>query len=114
MSGLSKKSTQLMNGIFQGDFMEESSYKVPGGKLVKIKLLRKPLQKIEVVQILGDFFLHPEEAIVDIERALVNVDLEEASIVKTIESVLTKRNAIIIGAKPADIAKAILQASELA
>ena len=94
--------------------MEESSYKVPGGKLVKVKLSIAAKNSIESVQILGDFFLHPEEAILVIERTLAGVELDEAAIARAIENVLQEYEATIIGASSTDFAKAILQAAKLA
>ena len=50
--------------------MLEANYKVPGGKLVKVKL-DVSSGKINQVRILGDFFLHPEETILTIEDSLI-------------------------------------------
>jgi hypothetical protein len=89
--------------------MLEANYKVPDGKLVKVKLLASS-GKIDDVKILGDFFLHPEDTILSIEEALVNSNLDEKSIEREIEFILKKQEATLIGATPADFAKTIMMA----
>ena len=42
--------------------IRRSVFKVAGGKLVQVKLTPKN-DKIQDIQITGDFFLHPEEMI---------------------------------------------------
>ena len=98
-----------MTGIFQGDFMKESSYKIPGGKLVKIKL-RTSSGKIAEVKILGDFFLHPEETLLKIEDSLIGSSADETAIGNLIAQTLTDSDAILIGATTADLAKTIMMA----
>jgi hypothetical protein len=89
--------------------MFESNYKVPGGKLVKVKLEVRG-NVIESVRILGDFFIHPEHTLIDIEKALCGTRLEAERIVQSIESVLRDNSAQMIGAGPPDFATAILLA----
>ena len=45
--------------------------KVPGGKLFRIELVYD--RRIEAVKITGDFFLHPEETILELESCLEGV-----------------------------------------
>jgi hypothetical protein len=92
--------------------MRESSYKIPGGKLVKVKL-RIASGKIEEVKILGDFFLHPEETILRIEEALIGSTEDETYLEETIEKKLIETEATLIGASAADIAKTILMAWDI-
>ena len=89
--------------------MRESSFKVPEGKLIKVKLWVSS-GKISEIKILGDFFLHPEETLQMLEDSLVGLTAEETSIERTIAQVLT--NATLIGATAADIAKTIMLAWE--
>ena len=89
--------------------LRKSSYKIPGGKLVKIKLGISS-GKIAEVKVLGDFFLHPEETLLKIEDSLVGSSSDETSIENTIAQTLTESNATLIGATAADIAKTIMMA----
>ncbi|MFW9965151.1 MAG: lipoate protein ligase C-terminal domain-containing protein [Candidatus Sifarchaeia archaeon] len=89
--------------------MRESSYKIPEGKLVKVKLQVSSGQ-IENVKILGDFFLHPEETIVSIEDSLLGAPVDKNIIELRISRTLTETNASLVGATAKDIAKAILMA----
>jgi 2-keto-4-pentenoate hydratase len=58
--------------------MENSAaFKVKGGKLIKVKLIKEN-DLIISVQIFGDFFIHPEESLELLEGSLRNVTLEEA------------------------------------
>jgi lipoate-protein ligase A len=89
--------------------VEKSSFKVPGGKLVRIALSREN-HKICTIKITGDFFLHPESTLDKIEEKLVGAVLHEPELRKRIESVIAENRAILIGATPADIARAIMLA----
>ena len=89
--------------------MLEANYKVPGGKLIKVKLSVSS-EKIDQVRILGDFFLHPEETILAIEESLIHSNIDENSIEKTIERILNESDATLIGATAADFSKTILMA----
>lgn len=90
--------------------MRESSYKVPDGKLIKVKLWVSS-GRISEIKILGDFFLHPEETLQELEISLVGKTSDETSIERTIAQVLT--SATLIGATAADIAKTIMMAWKL-
>jgi len=91
--------------------MLHANYKVPNGKLLKVKL-DVTSDQIKEVKILGDFFLHPEETILAIEEALVECRLEAKNIEERIQSTLNKYDATLIGATPADFSKTILMAWE--
>lgn len=91
--------------------MLHASYKVPNGKLLKVKL--EPISdKIGEVKILGDFFLHPEETILSIEDALVDCKLDSEEIEDIIQAILNEHAATLIGATPADFSKTIMIAWE--
>ena len=89
--------------------MLSSSYKIPGGKLVKVKLW-VDVEKIKRITILGDFFLHPEETIQAIENALVGTELNVTSIESIISKVMSESNASLIGATPEDLVTTIMMA----
>jgi hypothetical protein len=88
-----------------------SNYKIPDGKLVKIKLW-VDAGKVTRITILGDFFLHPEEVIVTIESSLVGTDIKASSLLETITDVLEKTGATLIGASAKDLVDAIMMAWE--
>ncbi len=84
--------------------------KVPGGKMVSVRLVYGP--KIKNVQILGDFFLHPEDALPMIEKALVGTSprAKKDEISGKIAKVLAMNNAELIGVTPDAIAETIRMA----
>jgi len=84
--------------------------KVPGGKMVSVRLVYGT--KIKSVQILGDFFLHPEETLPKIERALVGTSprAKREEISGKIARVLAMNNAELIGVTPDAIADTIMMA----
>lgn len=58
--------------------MESSAtFKVKGGKLIKVKLVKEN-DLIISVHIFGDFFIHPEESLELLEESLRNVTIEDA------------------------------------
>ena len=89
--------------------MEFTSYKIPDGKMVKVRVdVENDL--IQDITILGDFFLHPEATLVEIEQGLVGTTMQEESITNVIQSVLDTHDAVLIGASARDLAKAIMSA----
>jgi hypothetical protein len=89
--------------------MGNSIFKVPGGKLLKIKLTPSE-GRILVIVIKGDFFLHPEETLVALEEFLAGKELDEATLAADIQDFLDEAGATLVGASAADMAKAILMA----
>lgn len=69
--------------------------------------------KIEWLRITGDFFLHPEDLIEEMERVLIGLPIEEGEISNTIEELIEKRNGAMVGVAPADIARCIMMAGDL-
>ena len=95
--------------LFEVENMQVASYKIPGGKLVKVKLSIAS-GKIDQVRILGDFFLHPEETIRTIEDSLIGFQEDKNSIEKAITQVLKDSDATLIGATAADFSNTIMMA----
>ncbi len=50
--------------------------KVPGGKMISVKLTYG--KSIEGIQILGDFFINPEESLAEIEKALSGASITDS------------------------------------
>ncbi len=61
------------NGISEG----RADYKVPGGKLIRVRVWHRN-GIIEKVRFHGDFFIHPEEAIEELEEDLEGKRMNEA------------------------------------
>ena len=90
--------------------MGRAQYKVKNGKLLRVQL-SDYCGKISKVKITGDFFLHPETLIAELESALTDQTLDEAKLTAFIESFFSKRNATILGACSADFAKCLVMAA---
>ncbi len=84
--------------------------KVPGGKLISVKLNYG--RKIKSIQILGDFFLHPEDTIYKIENALVGTSISASNgeMAGKISRALAMSNAELIGVTPEAIVETIKMA----
>ena len=81
-------------------------YKVPDGKLVRIEM--DYTEKIEHISISGDFFMHPEEGIEKIEKALAGVELKEEVIFDVIVKVIEEEKLELFGLDASSLTRAIL------
>jgi lipoate-protein ligase A len=81
--------------------------KVPGGKLLRIKVNYD--EKINDIKITGDFFIHPEESISEIENLLKNMrkDEEEENFAEKISKFILERDIQLIGIDPTAIARVL-------
>jgi len=91
--------------------MGKAEYKVEGGKLIKVQLVRKG-DRIEKITIMGDFFLYPEELIEELEEALTGHLLNETDLTALVKTLVEKREATLLGASPNDFVKCIMMAGE--
>ncbi len=91
--------------------MGKAEYKVEGGKLVKAQVTMDG-DKIRKVKITGDFFLHPEEFLEELEETLVGSLLDETSLARLIKSVAERKNATLLGVSPEDFAKCVVMAGK--
>jgi lipoate-protein ligase A len=89
--------------------VHKSSYKVPGGKLIKVSLEVEDRQ-ISRILITGDFFIHPESTLPEIEENLIGCTLDKDEITEVIQSSLDARKAYPVGFTASDMAHAILKA----
>ncbi len=77
------------------------------GKIVKIKLTYKQKsQVIHSIRITGDFFVHPEEVIEELEQELCGVKLEKEDLKNKIKLVL--KNSEFFGFEIDSLVDAIL------
>ncbi|MEM2896340.1 MAG: lipoate protein ligase C-terminal domain-containing protein [Halobacteria archaeon] len=86
----------------------KAEYKVPQGKLIRIKY-RIDDGKISKIKITGDFFLHPEESIEELESRLKGLKLEELGLKEAIKDFFEK-GYVLVGAEPEDFVTVILKA----
>jgi len=86
--------------------------KIAGGKLVCIEVWSTDSSTADRVRISGDFFLHPEDSIEDIEDSLIGLPLDsnEGAIEARIAKSLQKRDASLIGVSAKDIARLFAKA----
>lgn len=84
--------------------------KVPGGKLISIKLTYS--ERIDGIKILGDFFIHPEESLQDIEAALVGIPVASTKeeISARVGKAVSSGKIEMIGITPESIAEAVKMA----
>jgi hypothetical protein len=86
-----------------------SVYKIPQGKLLKISLkYNEKNNTITQIKIMGDFFAYPEETIELLETALKDITLEQGSLLKKIQSIITKHNIQFIGVDAEGLTHGIL------
>ncbi len=89
-----------------GDMQATESVKVPDGKLVQVTVTAD--DRIEAVQITGDFFLQPPEALEDLEATIEGrpADVDADTLTAAIEDV----DADLIGFEAADLAGITVEA----
>ena len=91
-----------------------ADYKAPGGKLLRVRLtvtehVTPPL--ITSLRLTGDFFMHPEEAILDLEERLVGAPLEARTLQERLQAFL-ETGVEMIGASVEDIVHLLLSAEQ--
>ena len=91
--------------------MGKSAYKVPGGKLIKIELSESN-GTIESVKIMGDFFMHPEEAMDSLEKGLAGVAVNHDSIIDAATELMQENNIELFGINAEALAEAIMRARD--
>lgn len=85
--------------------MGRAELKVPGGKMM-VAETEVEAGLIIRVKITGDFFMHPEEAIEELESALTN--LPTAKIEAAVEEFFGRGAVEIIGASPGDFTRVLV------
>lgn len=84
--------------------------KVQGGKLVRVRVDYG--EKINDVKITGDFFLHPEEGIADMEKSLSGLEknIQEEEIADKIREVVRSKDITLIGVTEDAVARLVKEA----
>jgi len=86
-----------------------SIYKVPKGKLLKIRLKYDEKSNIiDEINITGDFFAYPGESIELMEKKLEDTLLEKEILFKKICSFVRERNIQFVGVDAEGLTKGIL------
>lgn len=87
----------------------KSVYKVPNGKLLKIFLeFNEKNNSIKNINITGDFFAYPEEAIETMENELKNTLLKREILLGKINSIIKENNIEFIGINAEGLTDGIL------
>lgn len=83
--------------------------KIPNGKFVRVDVQISD-GKMSAIKITGDFFMHPEDALVEIEKRMVGLHKNDVK-QKTVE-IFSSANAEIIGFSADDISDMVKEAFE--
>lgn len=84
--------------------IRDIDYKVPDGKLLRIHAdLESDI--INSIQISGDFFIHPETEIIEIEKLLVGVKISDVS--DMLDKFIMEKNITLLGFDSVDLADAL-------
>jgi len=98
----------IQPGILSAD------YKATGGKLLRVRLKVVAAMDgtlvIQSVKITGDFFMHPEEAIEDLERLLTGVAFDEAALRARVQAFFAG-DVQVVGADVEDFVHVLLKAA---
>ncbi|MBI1973839.1 hypothetical protein HYS54_03415 [Candidatus Micrarchaeota archaeon] len=93
----------------------KSSEKVEGGKLVRCEVELDENGMATRVKFTGDFFLHPEDAITDVEKFMVGQSTSasdsESFLASKIAMQLRLRSAELVGASPQVLASVFKKAA---
>ncbi len=91
-----------------------ADYKAPGGKLLRVQMQivagADGVSRIHALKITGDFFMHPEEAIEDLERRLTGAPLDEAEL-RARARAFFAGDVQVVGASAEDVVHALLKAA---
>ena len=93
-----------------GEGMLHGEYKVPGGKLVVVDLAVEE-GRIARFRLAGDFFLEPDEALGDMDRAVTGLPVEaSAAEIATAVRAALPDGAVLLGFTPEAVATAVRRA----
>ncbi len=100
-----------MHGMNSPYMQTEITHKIPNGKLVRISL-EFDTTILQKIRINGDFFIHPEETIEEMERVLHNLPVESTQerIQQLLDQAVASKHAELIGIDTATVAKLIHEA----
>lgn len=90
--------------------------KVIGGKLLRVKTVISDDAVVESVQLTGDFFLHPEDAIDVLEKSLIElpIDSSRAVFLEKLNTAIHESGAELVGFSAEDIVDTFLESAKFA
>ena len=91
-----------------------ADYKVPGGKLLRVRMTLDETvtpPRIATLSVNGDFFMHPEDAIEDLESRLIGTPCEAAALRAKVQAFFDS-DVQVLGADVDGIVHVIVAASE--
>lgn len=94
------------NGIINGEY--SADYKACGGKLLRVRLLVHN-NIIKDIKVTGDFFIHPEECIEELEQLLKHTKILENNVRYKIKKFYDK-DVMVVGAEIEDFVTLIMSA----
>jgi len=94
------------NGTSSGEV--KRVYKAPGGKLLKASFSVEEGHVVGV-RLYGDFFMHPEEAIEELERAVDGSLLDECELIERVTG-FYESDVEVLGARPEDFVALLMGA----
>lgn len=74
--------------------MHKITYKVPDGKLIKLKLELDDADIVNFFELRGDFFMYPEDGFLEIEKYVIGKKLEDSLFVQLAKFVADKEYEI--------------------
>jgi hypothetical protein len=90
--------------------MKKIIYKVPGGKLLKLRVVVEGTV-LNYIEIRGDFFLYPENGLTLVEKFMEGKPLDE-SFVSDCDQYILSEKIDIFGFSPQDIYDVLTQQNE--
>lgn len=79
-------------------------YKVPNGKMIRLEA-ELDENMVHSIKICGDFFVHPETAITEIEALLAGTHLNE--VIEKVNEFIEKKHVKLVGFDATDLANAL-------
>ncbi|MFW5884997.1 MAG: lipoate protein ligase C-terminal domain-containing protein [Patescibacteria group bacterium] len=94
-----------MSGIIEDKNMKKNiAYKAPEGKLLRIEAQVDDFT-IQTIKITGDFFIHPEDDLIKIEKILPGKRISQVK--QAVDEFTDKNQTRIIGFTSADLQEAL-------
>ncbi len=91
----------------------QCTLKVPNGKMLKVTVEFQD-ESIETVHIRGDFFIHPEECLDDLEMALKGSDYSKSNVSDIVGQFFGGHDIIAFGITPKAVTEAVMKCREAA
>ncbi len=85
--------------------------KVPNGKLLKVTVEFEK-ERIIKVHVKGDFFIHPEESLDDLETVLRGMEYNRKSVSDAVERFFGRRGVVAFGITPKAVTDALMKCRE--